>query len=285
MRIATFDSADPEMYFDNPNLRWGDPAYLLEPGDAGYVPPLSSVSQTTTKKKRMKHNTYYPTKQADQILWLVNFNLKLGSHATALGLSAAQVTATVADVNWLIYVLQTWLNAVRTWAQSCTDAATAAQTGVGGTPVLPVFTAPALPVGVTPQSLGALTRLFALIAQIKVSGKLTNDIATDLRLVGSTLTGPDLSTVQPILTAKVSGAHTELGWGWQGNAAWLDSCEIVVDRGTGSFVPLVVDTTPNYTDTQPFPATKTIWTYKAIYRVNDAQVGLWSQPISVTVGG
>jgi hypothetical protein len=30
---------DTNEVFDNPNLRWGNPAYLLEPGDPGYVPP------------------------------------------------------------------------------------------------------------------------------------------------------------------------------------------------------------------------------------------------------
>ncbi|MGD0259330.1 MAG: hypothetical protein ABSD29_05825 [Verrucomicrobiota bacterium] len=48
---------------------------------------------------------------------------------------------------------------------------------------------------------------------------------------------------------------------------------------------LTVDTTPNYVDTQPFPAAKTVWSYKAIYRADDAQVGQWSQPVSVAVGG
>jgi hypothetical protein len=46
-----------------------------------------------------------------------------------------------------------------------------------------------------------------------------------------------------------------------------------------------VDTTPNYVDTQPFPATKAVWSYKAIYRADDAQVGQWSQVVTVAVGG
>jgi hypothetical protein len=33
----------------------------------------------------------------------------------------------------------------------------------------------------------------------------------------------------------------------------------------------------------PFPSAKAIWSYKAIYRVNDHQVGLWSQLVSVMV--
>ena len=282
MRTAYWDSGDPEMYFDNPNLRWG---YLLEPGDPGYVPPTIPATETKTKAKRMKHNSYYPTKLADQILWLVNFNLKLASHATALGLTPAQVTAILADCAWLIYVLQSWLTAVRNWAQSCTDAANLAQTGVGGVQVLPVFPVPAVPTGTVPVTLGALTRIFALVKQIKEGGKLTDDIATDLGITGSVVTPPDLNAIQPVLTAVVGGGHVAIGWGWQSLSAWLDACEIVVDRNDGKgFVPLVVDTTPNYNDTQPLPTTKAIWTYKAIYRVGDGQVGQWSQPVSVTVG-
>ena len=36
-------------------------------------------------------------------------------------------------------------------------------------------------------------------------------------------------------------------------------------------------------DTQTFPTTPASWTYRAIYRVDDSQVGVWSQPASVTV--
>jgi hypothetical protein len=57
-----------------------------------------------------------------------------------------------------------------------------------------------------------------------------------------------------------------------------------VDRGDGKgYGLLTIDTTPGYTDTQPFPAASVKWTYKAIYRLDDNQVGLWSQPASVTV--
>jgi len=45
------------------------------------------------------------------------------------------------------------------------------------------------------------------------------------------------------------------------------------------------DTTPNYTDSAPQPATQAIWKYKAIYRIDDQQAGQWSQEVSVVVGG
>ena len=289
MRIAYWDTSDPEMYFDNPNLRWGSPAYLLEPGDPGYVPPSSSVTETINKKtkKHMKRNTYFPIRVGDQIIWCGTFRDQLPALATVLSLTTAQVTAAVADCGWLIYVLQSWLPDVRTWALGCTAAATAAQTGSGPVQVLPVFVAPALPTGVTPVALGAQLRIFALVQQIKDSGKCNDNNARILGIVGSEQTGPDLDTLQPVIKPMLaSGGHVLVKWNWQGHGGYLGSCEIWVDRGDGKgFVFLTIDTTPDYTDTQPLPATPAKWTYKAIYRVGEAQVGQWSAPVSVNVGG
>ena len=83
-----------------------------------------------------------------------------------------------------------------------------------------------------------------------------------------------------------AGNHVLIKWGWGGHEVFLDLCELQVDRGDGkAFVLLTYDTTPGYTDTQPFPAVPAKWTYRAIYRVGDSQVGQWSSPVSVTVGG
>ena len=140
-----------------------------------------------------------------------------------------------------------------------------------------------MPSGVTAVAPGALTRVFDLVQLIKDSGLCTEVMATNLGIVGAVETAPDLSTLQPVIGAKVNGAVVEIKWGWGGNADFLEACEIVVDRGAG-FVPLTIDTTPNYTDTQPFPGTQTVWRYKAIYRADDVQVGIWSAVVSVMVG-
>jgi hypothetical protein len=55
MRIAYWDSGDPEMHFDNPNLIWSSPSYLLEPGDPGYVPPSPPPTPTTNKHMHTPH--------------------------------------------------------------------------------------------------------------------------------------------------------------------------------------------------------------------------------------
>ena len=122
--------------------------------------------------------------------------------------------------------------------------------------------------------------------QIKAHANCNAANGEALGIEGAEQAGPDLATVQPVITARISGGRVEVGWGWRGHRAVLDQCEIQVDRGDGKgFVLLTYDTTPGYVDTQPFPAAPTKWTYKAIYRVGEAQTGVWSPPVSVTVPG
>jgi hypothetical protein len=279
MKIPHMDSG---LHMDDPNLHYG---YLLEPGDPGYIPPISPINEPKTKRKKMKHNNYYPLTQSLQLIWLANFSGKLPALATVLGLTTTQVTAAVADCKWLIYILELWLPAVRKWAPSCTDASFEAQFGTGSAvQLLPVFVAPPLPEGVVAVNPGALLRIFALVQDIKNSGKCSDANATNLGIVGSEQAGPDMTSIHPEIAASILGNHVFIKWGWGGYTDWLDSCEIQVDRADGKgFVMLVMDTTPGYTDTMPFPAVHTVWTYRAIYRVGENQVGVWSQTVSVAV--
>jgi hypothetical protein len=235
----------------------------------------------------MKHQNYYPRRIGDRIAWLVNYADKLPGKATVLGLTPAQVSAIVADCLWLAYVLQHWADSVQSFSAGSTKTTTAAQTGTGSTPVvLNTHTAPDLPTGVTPQLPGSLTRIFASVQQIKTSGKCDDATAAELGIVGTAMIAPDLTVLLPLITVLLMSGHVVIKWGWQGFSAYLDSCEIWVDRGDGKgFVFLTIDTTPNYTDTQALPAVAAKWTYKAIYRMDEAQAGLWSAPASISVVG
>ena len=276
----------------NPNVTWSG---ILEPGDPGYVPPPAalSVQRPTKNKTKVKHNSFYPTNVPEQIIWLTNFYNKLIGHAPALGVSALICAAAVADARWLIYLLGTYLPAQRTWGKSNTDMVRDAQTGTGTVVMtLPAFNAPPLPgadVGaglpaVVPVLPGALTRLFSLVQVMQESAGYGEAIATDLGTIGTVVTAPDLNTIQPVFTVKTIGGHNFIDWGWNGNGAFLDMIQLQVDRGAG-YADLAYDTTPGYTDSQAFPATLTTWKYRGIFRVGDAQVGIWSAEVSVTVGG
>jgi hypothetical protein len=281
MKILRFDEG---FTFDDQNSYWGDPSYQLEPGDPGYVPP---PNQPPSKQKRMKRQAYYPTSAPEQIVWLENFRSKLGTYTATLGLTAAQVAAAIADARWVIYILVSWLPAVRAWAKACTAAAAQAQSSTGtGLMVLPVFTPPVLPADVVPVNEGALDRLFALVQTIKESTGFIDAIGADLDVLGTEQDTPDMATIQPVIDATAQVATVQIGWNWGGNSAFLDMIELQVDRSDSKgYVFLANDTTPGYTDTTPFPAALTKWTYRGIYRVGDAQVGVWSNPVSVTVGG
>lgn len=288
MKTLFWDSLDENgnpYRFGDKRLRWGSPAYILEPGDPDYpyddFPPQTPPNK---RKRTMKHQRYYPIRQADQIVWLENFRNKIAAYAATLGLTTEQVDALIAKCRWLIYLLGSWLPAARAWNLACTQAAKAAQTGSGGALTLPVFTAPALPAGVTVQDEGALTYLFDKIAEFKESDNCGEALCADLRIHGAEEGAPDYAILAPKLTLTINGNKVEIGWGWEGYGKFLDQCELQVDRGTGYQV-LTFDTTPGYTDTTPFPATLTQWKYRGIYRVDDAQVGQWSAEVSIVVGG
>ena len=144
--------------------------------------------------------------------------------------------------------------------------------------------APVFPTAVPAVAPGIEVRFRALVQLIKANANYNDTIGKALGIEGAQQVGPDLTTIQPVIDAIISGNHVNVKWGWSGNSAYLDICELQVDRADGKgFILLAYDTTPGYTDTQPFPTAPATWTYRAIYRVGDNQVGLWSNPVSVTV--
>lgn len=213
---------------------------------------------------------------------LQTFKTGIGAYATTLGVSPAQVTAQAADADYLGYIVAcqgimqggsqqftAWKNLLR--AGGTPPAA--------GAPVDPVF-----PTAVAAVALGVEVRFRALVKTIKAHPNYNDAIGQTLGIEGPQQTGPDLSIIQPIIDAILSGNAVQVGWGWGGNSAFLDMLELQVDRGSG-WIVLAFDTTPNYTDTTPLPATPTKWKYRAIYRVGDHQVGVWSNTVEIMVGG
>lgn len=152
------------------------------PPVSDYFKPLRKANTHTT----MKRQTYYPSRIGDQVNWLDNYATKLPIHGPTLGVDPADVTASVNDAKFGNYVLGSWLSAVRNFSPSTTDAVDDVLTGSGSAAmVLPTFTAPALPAGVTATFPGLLTRIFALIAKMKLSAGYTEAIGTDLGIIGA----------------------------------------------------------------------------------------------------
>ena len=59
----------------------------------------------------------------------------------------------------------------------------------------------------------------------------TPPIRQALGIEGTEQTGPDMATIQALLTLSIIGNAVLIGWGWQGFRQFLDMLEIQVDRG------------------------------------------------------
>ncbi|MDQ6939035.1 MAG: hypothetical protein M3119_02650 [Verrucomicrobiota bacterium] len=232
----------------------------------------------------MAKSTYLSASDDGFAHQLLTFKSAIGAYATALGLTPAQVTAQAADADYFNYVLtcqQVMLNGSKQWT------AWKDLTRMGGAvPPTGAPAAPTFPASVPVVAPGIEVRFRALVKQIKANTDYNESIGQALGIEGSQQIGPDYATLAPALNLSISGDQVYIDWGWQGYSAFLDQCELQVHRSDSKgFVFLAIDTTPGYTDTQPFPGAPAKWTYQAIYRVADNRVGQWSAPTSVTVGG
>jgi hypothetical protein len=215
---------------------------------------------------------------------LITFKQEIPGYVAVLKLAADAVSGQAADADYFDYclkcqgILQNAAVQSTQWKDLTRDGGTPPPTGA---PVVPV-----LPAVVPAVSPGIEARFRALVKLIKANPAYNIAMGQALGIEGPQHTPPDLTTIQPEIDAYINGANVFVDWGWGGYTNYLDMCEIQVDRGDGKgYVALAFDTTPGYTDTAPFPAAPAKWTYRAIYRVNDAQVGLWSKPVTVAVGG
>lgn len=281
MRDAHWD--DPTLTWDNPNLYWGNPSYLLQPGDPGYVPPPETLSQPQPKKRKSMPKSDY-VQQADELFagQLSTFKTNIGSYPV-FALSPAQIAAQGADADYFAYLLasqQSVQNGAEQWSAWKKLAREGGEPPATGTPMPPVF-----PTAVPATAPGIEARFRALVKQLKAHAAYNEAVGTALGIEGAEQSGPDLATLKPELKLGVSGDTVKVGWGWGGYRDFLDQCEIQVDRGTGGWQLLAMDTTPNYFDTAPIPTTAAKWKYRAIYRLKDQRVGQWSNEVSISVGG
>jgi len=213
---------------------------------------------------------------------LQTFKNTIANYSALLGVTAAQIASQAADAVYFDYTLKC-MNLMSKGSLQWTGWKNLTRGGgtppASGAPVAPVF-----PTAVAAVAPGIEVRFRAFVQLIKANPNYNESIGLALGIEGAQQVGPDLTSIQPVIDAIISGNHVNVKWGWGGNSAYLDICELQVDRGDGKgFGLLAFDTTPNYTDTQTFPTAPATWTYRAIYRVGDAQVGVWSLPVSVTV--
>ena len=226
--------------------------------------------------------TYYmPTNDSGKADLLDHLANNLTHYQTALAISADDIASVLADALSFRYTLQSMFN-MQAYGQAWTEYKNLSRDGALGFtsatwPAAPLLVLPT-PAAVLP---GIIPRLSSLVARIKSNKKYTSAIGQDLWLVG-THAPIDPTTWKPILSLQNNAGHPTIVW-TKGDSTAI---EIWVDRGDeAGFVLLTMNTEPNTADGSPLPpvGTSAIWKYKAIYHYHDAQVGQWSDVISVAV--
>jgi hypothetical protein len=222
---------------------------------------------------------FLPHDEPGRRKWLKNFSGKLPTYAAIVGVTAEEVAQVTADDLFFDYVCNAHSQHTKTtrdWTAYKNQAAHG--DNLGDIPVTPT---PGTPPPVVPPDI--FGRETALAVRIKKHPKCTDPIAQDLGIIGAEVI-VDPTGYQPVLTLSLNAGHPHIGWPKLG----MDSLELWKDWGDGKgFVQLTITTNPDYADNSPLPAAgvSAVWKFKGIYRLNDQQVGQWSDVATIGVIG
>ncbi len=61
----------------------------------------------------MLTQSYFPNTEGDRVVWLTNFDTKIQIHATALALNPVELATTLTDIDFYVWVLQTWYPSIQ----------------------------------------------------------------------------------------------------------------------------------------------------------------------------
>jgi len=111
----------------------------------------------------------------------------------------------------------------------------------------------------------------------------TNDIANFLHMLCAEQAPAPRNSLKPVLPLRLAGGQVVLGWKWLDARGTAKALRIEKDSGNG-FGFLTIDTQPGYTDKTPWPATPQKWKYRAIFVLDEENIGQWSEVAEITVG-
>ncbi len=227
----------------------------------------------------MKRKSYLPTSDAGKVIWLNNFKEKLLLYAAALGITPVQLAQLATDVDTFSNILL-FQNNLKDTMEAYTGFKNLLRNGTASLPAVPPIAAvPMLPMGAQSNIFG---RVAVLVQNIKSNTNYDpNTMGDDLRIIGDELT-IDTNTWKPIIKAEYIAGSPNIIW-TKGDA---DALKIKVNRGT-AYELLAIDTKPDYLDKYTLPpfGQSAMWTYSAIYILDDEEVGEWSDELKVTVKG
>jgi hypothetical protein len=223
---------------------------------------------------------YIPNADADRVIWLNNFAAKIGTYATVVGITAAEVTSVQKDAAYFQYIMN-MLEAYKQTVNNITSyknllKKAKAQQHIGAVP-----TAPTLAAAPASVAEGVFDRISLLVKRIKASLSYSEAIGQDLGIIAPVQV-VDLESLQPDLTVKLDAGRPHIKCA-KGIA---DAIDLYVDRRDGTGYTLIGRLLKmDYIDTANLPASAVLaeWDYKAIFVIGNDQVGLMSPVVSIIV--
>lgn len=286
-----------EFFWNQRNVRWGSPSYLLEPGDPGYEPPQPGdpdyVPPFPIRKKTkhtMKRQPYLPNNDPGVLALLVALDTSLpGALAAKYDVDAAQLLRLRHGRHAFGWFLDA-MPIARQWSLSLTDAhdsmmdsepaAPAALPGLPVLPPVPTFNDPPVTALLEPGFFDFVGRL---VQQIKNHDKFNEPDGILLKIVGAEMPDPD-PQIEPEVKWKLGpGGRPVISvkktpfQGYQVSAA----------KGADPLVNAGFSTTRDYELDLPMPAPgqAEVWRVQVQYRYKGEPFGQKSQIIEIPVRG
>jgi len=195
----------------------------------------------------MSNNSFFPTTEAGQIIWLSNYASKLPIHGSGCGLSDEEVTNALADIRYYIWLLQHWHPAVKRDAKESTAFKQLMVSGNGvdraSHPQASTFPDPP-PV----PAPGIQKRLFSQIVRIKASPNYNEAVDHNLGIIAVS-NNVDHPVPEFTITVELgaAGSRVRIDFKKYGHdGIWIES------RTNGSdWAFLAIDTVKPYLDERP----------------------------------
>ncbi len=222
---------------------------------------------------------YLPQNDNDRLAWLITFSGKIGGFAPSVGITPVEVTAIAGFLAMVQYILDLQ-DAVRTFGQDITKFKDTLMIAPVGTPIgaVPVITIGAAPVA-TPA--GIFTLISGFVKRIKGSASYTESVGEALGIIGADIID-DNSAKKPILAITLDVSNPKIKYTKQRTSG----LNLYADHNDGKgmvFMKFVSKTIfIDITDLTP-PKETDLWKYMGIYVVDDLEVGIPSDVVSVTV--
>lgn len=222
---------------------------------------------------------YLPSGDGARLTWLENFKNKIGGYATLFGISPAEVTAIGAYYTMLFYILGL-IESIRNFSQDLTrfkDTLMVAPLGttLGDVPTISIADPPAaVPAGI-------FTIISGIVQRIKGSAGYTEGIGEDLGIVGADII-IDYASLKPVLKLSLDVSKPKIKY----QKKRTDGINLYADHDDGKgmkFFKFITQTT--YVDPTELGDTQSsaVFKYVAIYVVDDVEVGIPGDEVSITV--